>query len=444
MTVLAAAVFALVMGAVWYVAVPWMYGAPAPQQQQAPDAQGLLDGAAELIGGAAEGVGGAVSGLGEAAGGIEEAVGGLDGVAGGLGETADYIGGVAGDIGSAVSGVLPGAEPAGPAGGPERGGAEAAGAEAPDPGEYYVANRTGFKETLTHRYVAYPPCAAVLDDAGREVRTIFGITTPIPQDSGARLGPLKVLDPNHLASEGFEPKPCALDRNGNGLGDGWEDGNGDGYADGFTDCTKPYAYEDGWYVRELGRDCKYGAPAQRAGGGTGGGGGSSGGGGGDGDGQPAAGAPGPPRQSGGYYDDYDDGGGPSGENVVPYATAQTGTMTRVIDGDTIVVDGDVRIRLALVNAPERGEDGYEEAASFTRSKCPAGTTVVYDVDDGQRSGSYGRMIALVWCVGYGSTGTQAASPLNALLVDGGYAEIDRRFCTASEFGDDEWALRGGC
>lgn len=31
---------------------------------------------------------------------------------------------------------------------------------------------------------------------------------------------------------------------------------------------------------------------------------------------------------------------------------------------------------------------------FTRSKCLAGTIVVYDVDDDQRSGSYGRAVAL--------------------------------------------------
>ena len=327
-----------------------------------------------------------------------------------------------------LPGVLPGTEPAGSAGGPEwteGGGTASVDAGAPEAGVYYVHNSTGYKETLTHRYVMYPPCAAVLDGMGREVRTMFGFPTPIPQESGARLGPLEVFDPNHLASEGFAPKPCSFDYNGDGLGDGWEDNNGDGYADGFNDCTKPYIFEDGWYVRELGRDCKYGAPAARTAGGTVG---SS----------PTAQTAPPPSQSGGYDEEA------RGENVVPYTTAQTGTMTRVIDGDTIVVDGDVRIRLALVDTPERGEDGYEEATAFTRSKCPAGTTVVYDVDDGQKSGSYGRVVALVWCVGYGSTGTQAASPLNALLVDGGHAEIDRRFCTASEFGDDEWALRGGC
>lgn len=127
---------------------------------------------------------------------------------------------------------------------------------------------------------------------------------------------------------------------------------------------------------------------------------------------------------------------------IPWQTAVAGTVSRVIDGDTILVNDDVRIRLALVNTPERGEHGYADATSFTRSACPAGTTIIYDLDDGQRHGSYGRVIALVWCSGYGSE--PAAVPLNELLLANGHASIDRRFCTPSEFGGDEWAQRGGC
>ncbi|MCE2498489.1 MAG: thermonuclease family protein [Nitrosopumilaceae archaeon] len=127
---------------------------------------------------------------------------------------------------------------------------------------------------------------------------------------------------------------------------------------------------------------------------------------------------------------------------IPWQTAVAGTVSRVIDGDTIHVNDDVRIRLALVNTPERGEHGYAGATSFTRSACPAGTTIIYDLDDGQRHGSYGRVIALVWCSGYGSE--PATAPLNELLLANGHASIDRRFCTSSEFGGDAWAQRGGC
>ena len=45
---------------------------------------------------------------------------------------------------------------------------------------------------------------------------------------------------------------------------------------------------------------------------------------------------------------------------------------------------------------------HEEASTFTRSKYPAGTTGVYNADNRQRSGSYGKVVALVWCVWYDS------------------------------------------
>lgn len=64
-----------------------------------------------------------------------------------------------------------------------------------------------------------------------------------------------------------------------------------------------------------------------------------------------------------------------------------------------MTDKDIRIWLALVDTPERGEVGYEEAFTFARSTCSVDTAVIYDVDDGQRNGSYSRVIALVWCSG---------------------------------------------
>jgi len=118
---------------------------------------------------------------------------------------------------------------------------------------------------------------------------------------------------------------------------------------------------------------------------------------------------------------------------------QAGAVTRIVDGDTIDVDG-VRIRLALVDTPERGESGYTEAVSFTRNSCPVGSTAVYHADDGQTAGSYGRIIAKVWCLAYNTDGAS----LNEMLADRGHADILKRFCKTSEFGSDDWAERHGC
>ncbi len=102
---------------------------------------------------------------------------------------------------------------------------------------------------------------------------------------------------------------------------------------------------------------------------------------------------------------------------------------------TLDVDG-VRIRLALVDTPEREEPGYAEATAFTRHNCPVGSTAMYDADDGQTGGSYGRVIGKVWCFGH-PVETPDTS-LNAMLIHAGHAEILSRFCSASEFSSDDW------
>ena len=54
-----------------------------------------------------------------------------------------------------------------------------------------------------------------------------------------------------------------------------------------------------------------------------------------------------------------------------------GTITEVIDGDTLDVNN-VRIRLALIDAPERNETGYSEALHFVESSCKVGTQAKVD------------------------------------------------------------------
>ena len=63
----------------------------------------------------------------------------------------------------------------------------------------------------------------------------------------------------------------------------------------------------------------------------------------------------------------------------------TGIVTDIVDGDTLDVNN-VRIRLSLVNTPERGDSGYSEAKLFTESMCPIGSKALVDEDDGQKEG----------------------------------------------------------
>ena len=113
------------------------------------------------------------------------------------------------------------------------------------------------------------------------------------------------------------------------------------------------------------------------------------------------------------------------------AACFTDTVTYIVDGDTLDV-GSTRIRLTLVNSPEVGQAGSTEATEFTNRTCPVGTQALVDEDDGQTGGSYGRMVALVFCQG---------TNLNAELLRTGHAVLVPDFCAVSEFARDPWT---GC
>ena len=117
------------------------------------------------------------------------------------------------------------------------------------------------------------------------------------------------------------------------------------------------------------------------------------------------------------------------------ASCLQGFVIRVVDGDTIDVSDDIRVRLSLVDTPERGTDGYQEATAFTERTCPEGSEVLVDEDDGQTSGSYGRLVAKVYCEG-GIINEELLKSQNAIILD--------EFCEGSEFGRDEWAVEHGC
>jgi endonuclease YncB( thermonuclease family) len=67
-----------------------------------------------------------------------------------------------------------------------------------------------------------------------------------------------------------------------------------------------------------------------------------------------------------------------------------GTVTEIVGSDTLDVDNS-RVRLSMVNTPERGDPGYEEATDTTESECPVGSEALVDEDDGQK-GVVGRLI----------------------------------------------------
>lgn len=107
-----------------------------------------------------------------------------------------------------------------------------------------------------------------------------------------------------------------------------------------------------------------------------------------------------------------------------------GNVTYIVDGDTLDING-VRIRLSLVDTPERGQSGFKEAKDFVSSLC-LGKKGELDVDDGQRRGDrYGREIGIVYCNGVN---------LNEKLMDEQLAKILTDYCDVSEFSKESWAM----
>ena len=110
----------------------------------------------------------------------------------------------------------------------------------------------------------------------------------------------------------------------------------------------------------------------------------------------------------------------------------TTVVSRVIDGDTFDTTSEGRIRLADVDAPEYGQNGYYDAKQVLEDLVD-GKTVHLDIDDVYETDRYGRLVCVVY-VEYSSTYYKNVN--KALLVEG-VAEIDNYY---NEFNPYEWTL----
>jgi micrococcal nuclease len=111
-----------------------------------------------------------------------------------------------------------------------------------------------------------------------------------------------------------------------------------------------------------------------------------------------------------------------------------GRVNRIVDGDTIEVNGQ-SIRFALASAAEIDQPEGLDARAFIDRLCPVGNKVKVDEDDGQVNGSFGRIIAVVYCNGMN---------LNAELLDANLGYLSAGFCSTSEFSGTPWAQKHGC
>ena len=105
---------------------------------------------------------------------------------------------------------------------------------------------------------------------------------------------------------------------------------------------------------------------------------------------------------------------------------------RVIDGDTFDAFPSGRVRLADVNAPEVGEDGYYEAKEALTSLI-LDREVYLDVDDIYVMDRYNRLV----CVVYIRYNTTHLLNVNMWLLLNGYVELDDY---PNEFNPYTWKL----
>lgn len=140
--------------------------------------------------------------------------------------------------------------------------------------------------------------------------------------------------------------------------------------------------------------------------------------------------------------DNTDDGNDQEESPLPSSECQvaadcfTGIVTDIVDGDTLDVNM-CEIRLSLINTREQGDSGYSEAKQFTESRCPIGSKALVDEDDGQKEGSFDRVIGLVYC-------ENEKLLLNEHLLNVGHAQVFVDFCGVSEYSEQGWVQKFGC
>lgn len=128
---------------------------------------------------------------------------------------------------------------------------------------------------------------------------------------------------------------------------------------------------------------------------------------------------------------------PTSERSSQPTIERTEIVDYVVDGDTIRLQGDEKIRLVCVNTPELDSEDpdekarAEQAKEFVEGLCPPESEIGLDVDDLEPADHYGRTLAVVYM-----RADNAWMSVNAELLRLGLAEI--LFMPPSEFNPYEW------
>jgi micrococcal nuclease len=81
---------------------------------------------------------------------------------------------------------------------------------------------------------------------------------------------------------------------------------------------------------------------------------------------------------------------------VPAPAGASCRVARVVDGDTLICDGGVRVRLLLIDAPELSQGPYGAAAKALLEQLARPGTLLAVEEDVQRLDRYGRLLAYLY------------------------------------------------
>lgn len=98
------------------------------------------------------------------------------------------------------------------------------------------------------------------------------------------------------------------------------------------------------------------------------------------------------------------------------------SVVKVIDGDTFVADNELTVRLIGINAPNRGEENYQEAKDYLENLID-GEKVKLEYDSYQND-KFGRILAYVWEKCSKSLGCKDGKRMvNWVLLKKGFAQV---------------------
>ena len=117
-------------------------------------------------------------------------------------------------------------------------------------------------------------------------------------------------------------------------------------------------------------------------------------------------------------------------NINNCGMCYVGIVTKIIDGDTIHVDKK-SVRLALIDTPEKRQEGYDDATKLVKDSCPIGSTVLVDIDDVFPTDKVGVNFAQITC---------GIININEFLMNNNLAKMYNYSCTESEFMYEVWAI----